>query len=441
MALPRVVIIGAGFGGLKAAEKLSKMPVEVLLIDRNNYHTFQPLLYQIATAGLDPEEVAHSVRGVFQGQHNVDFRMGTVEGLSWERQTLWMADGSLISFDYLIIAAGASNNFFGIEGVEENAFPLKSVEEAVRMRSHVISQFEAADADPSLVAEGVLNFVVVGGGATGVEMAGALHELFHLVLAHDYRNVDVSQARVILVEAADGLLTAFSSKSQRYALEVLRERGVEVMLDTKVARADTRAVYLADGREIPTKTLIWAAGIRANPLADALGVAQTRGGRIVVNRDLSLPDHRNVFAIGDIAASLDEQGEPLPQVAQVAIQGASHVARQIERQMRGQPMRDFRYRDLGMMATIGRHAAVTELPTKLRFTGFLAWLAWLFLHLMYLVGFRNRLNVFINWMWNYFTYDRSARLILGDGRVDPLREQAEATMPAASVDVAGVPQR
>ena len=175
--------------------------------------------------------------------------------------------------------------------------------------------------------------------------------------------------------------------------------------------------------------------------ADALGVAQTRGGRIVVNRDLSLPDHRNVFAIGDIAASLDEQGEPLPQVAQVAIQGASHVARQIERQMRGQPMRDFRYRDLGMMATIGRHAAVTELPTKLRFTGFLAWLAWLFLHLMYLVGFRNRLNVFINWMWNYFTYDRSARLILGDGRVDPLREQAEATMPAASVDVAGVPQR
>lgn len=411
---PRVVIVGAGFGGLRAAKALRKAPVEVLLVDQFNYHTFQPLLYQVATAALEPEEVAHSVRGIYQDQENLNFRLAKVAGVAWERQELLTEEGSPISFDYLILAAGASTNYFGIEGVEENAFPLKSIPEAIALRSHIMRQFEHADADPRLIEKGILTFVVVGGGPTGVEMAGSLVELFRKVLQKDFHRLDTAQARVLLIEATDKLLAPFHESSRANALETLRERGVEVRLGEAVVRATRDAIHLKSGEIIPAHTLIWAAGIRANPLADVLGLEQTRGGRVVVNDDLSIPGHPTVFAVGDMAASKAPDGNLHPQLAQVAIQGAKHAAKQIQRQMQGERTQPFRYFDPGIMATIGRNAAVAELPTGARFTGFIAWLMWLFLHLMYLVGFRNRLNVFVNWAWNYLTFDRSARLIFDD---------------------------
>ncbi|MDQ4078808.1 MAG: NAD(P)/FAD-dependent oxidoreductase [Chloroflexota bacterium] len=411
MDYPRVVIVGAGFAGMKAARKLAKAPVDILLVDENNFHTFQPLLYQVATAALEPEEVAHAARGIFHDQDNFNFRLAKVTGVDWDTQTLEVADGDHVPFDYLILAAGAVTNYFGIEGVEENAFPLKSLAEAVNLRSHIIYQFEHADTNPGAIDEGVLNFVIVGGGPTGVEMAGSLIELFDYVLVNDYPEIEVECARVILIEMMDHLLAPFHEKSREYALEVLRKRGVEVMLNEAVVRATPTEVHLESGKVIPTRTLIWAAGVRANPLADNLGLEQTRGGRVVVNDDLSVPGHPNVFVVGDMAASKDKEGNVHPQLAQVALQGATHAAKQIERRLSGKPTKRFDYFDPGIMATVGRNAAATELPGGIRFTGFIAWLAWLFLHLMYLVGFRNRLNVFVNWWWNYITFDRSARLI------------------------------
>ncbi len=414
---PRVVIVGAGFGGMKAARALADAPVDVLLVDRYNYHTFQPLLYQVATAALEPEEVAHAVRGIYQSQKNFSFRLATVTGVEWERNELRLEGGATISFDFLILAAGASTTYFGIEGVEENSFPLKSIPEAVNLRSHIMRQFEGADANPALIDEGALTFVVVGGGPTGVEMAGSLVELFEMVLKKDFPNLDISRTRVVLVEATDRLLAPFHESSRATALEVLRRRGVEVRLSEAVVKATPDAVYFKRGEHIPTHTLIWAAGVRANPLADMLGLEQTRGARVVAKEDLSVPTHPHVFVIGDMAASKYPNGDLHPQLAQVAIQGAGHVAKQIKRRLRGELPTRFSYFDPGIMATIGRSAAVAELPLGLRFTGFIAWLMWLFLHLMYLVGFRNRLQVFTNWLWNFVTYDRSARLIY---EVEPL---------------------
>lgn len=407
----KVVIVGAGFGGLQAAKALKDAPVEVVLVDKNNYHSFQPLLYQVATAALEPEEIAHSIRGIYHGQKNLHFRLAEVVGIEWQEKRLLVREGVPIAFDYLILAAGATTNYFGIEGVQKHAFPLKSVPEAINIRSHVMRQFEQVDTNPELIQDGALTFVVVGGGPTGVEMAGALMELFKMVLSKDFPRLEVAQARVLLVEAQNGLLAPFHEKLRQNALQTLRKQGVEVLLNEYVTRATADAVYLKSGTMIPTQTLIWAAGVRANPLANMLGLEQTRGGRLVVNNDLSVPEHENVFVIGDMAASKDKSGTLHPQLAQVAIQGANHVGEQIKRHLNNQPRTPFSYSDLGIMATIGRHAAVAELPSGLRFSGTIAWLMWLFLHLMYIVGFRNRLNVFINWMWNYFTYDRSARLI------------------------------
>lgn len=430
---PNVVIIGAGFGGMRAATSLKDAPVDVILVDQHNYHTFQPLLYQVATAALDPEEIAHTIRGIFHHQENFHFRLGKVVGVDWEQQQVQLAEGEPISFNYLILAAGVTTNYFGIPGVEENSFALKSLQDALTLRSHVMRQFEMADAHPTLVEDGVLNFVVVGGGPTGVEMAGALLELFDMVLRKDFQQLEVERARVILVEATDKVLAPFHPSLRENALKTLEKRGVEVMLNEAVVKATPEQVILKSGKVIPTRTLVWAAGVRSNKLADTLGLEQTRGGRIVVNGDLSVPGNPHVFVVGDMAASKDEKRELLPQLAQVALQGASHVVKTIKKRVAGDTSEQppFRYVNLGTMATIGRNAAVTEFPFKMgpRFTGFLAWLMWLFLHLMYLVGFRNRLNVFVNWAWNYFTYDRSARLILEEERqprVDtPIPEQLE----------------
>lgn len=430
---PNVVIIGAGFGGMKAATSLKDAPVDVILVDQHNYHTFQPLLYQVATAALDPDEIAHTIRGIFHNQKNFHFRLGKVTGVNWDGQEVLMEAGEPIPFNYLILAAGVTTNYFGIPGVEDHAFPLKSVQEALTMRSHVMRQFEMADVNPALMDEGVLNFVVVGGGPTGVEMAGALLELFNMVLRKDFQHLDVSRARVILVEATDKVLAPFHPSLRENALKTLEKRGVEVMLNEAVVEATADKVVLKSGKVIPTRTLVWAAGVRSNPLADSLGLEQTRGGRIVVNPDLSVPTMPHVFVVGDMAASKDEEGNLHPQLAQPALQGASHVVKIIKRRLQGDTGEPppFRYVNLGTMATIGRNAAVTEFPFKFgpRFTGFIAWLMWLFLHLMYLVGFRNRLNVFINWAWNYFTYDRSARLILQEERQEPERLPLEADTP------------
>ena len=409
----KVVIVGAGFGGLRAARELKRLPVNVLLVDQNNYHTFQPLLYQVATAALDPEEIGHSVRGIFHAQPNFSFRLGKACGVDWPAKMLLFEEGKPEHFDYLILAAGTITNYFNIEGIAENAFPLKSMEEAVRLRSHLMRQFEAADADPGLIDKGVLNFVVGGGGPTGVEMAGSLVELFRMVLRKDFPHLDHTKARVIVVEALDKLLSPFAEPLRENALQTLRERGVEVLLNETVTKATADAIYLKSGKVIPTRTIIWGAGVKASPLGAALGLELTRGGRVAVNPDLSVPNHPEVYVIGDMAASKDAQGNLYPQLAQVAIQGAKHVAGQIERRMQGKPEEPFVYHDPGTMATIGRNAAVAQFPNGWKFTGFIAWTMWLFLHLVYLIGFRNRLNVLVNWLWNYLTYDRSPRLILG----------------------------
>ncbi len=408
----RVAIIGAGFGGLAAARALRKVPVDVWLIDRHNYHTFQPLLYQVATAGLDPEEIAHAVRGIFHGQSRFTFRMATVCRVDWKQKAVILDSGDRIPFDFLIVAAGATNNYYGIEGVAEHALPLKQLSDALLLRGHLIRQFEYASAMPDYIDEGGLNVVIVGGGPTGVELAGAILELFQHVFRKDYPDFEVDRARVILVEATDRLLGAFHPSLGAYARRVLQRRGVEVILSKAITRATDTHVFLSDGSSIPTRTLIWAAGIRAHPLADTLGTPQTHGGRLVVEPDLRLPGHPYAFAIGDIAASKDAQGNLHPQMAPVALQGGHHVARQIQRLLNHQPTEPFVYRHRGSMATIGRHAAVAELPGPIRSKGFIAWSMWLFLHLIELIGFRNRLNVLVNWAWNYFTYDRSARLIL-----------------------------
>lgn len=414
---PRVLIIGAGFGGLYAAKALRRAPVEVLMVDQNNYHTFQPLLYQVATAGLAAGDVAHQARGIFHGQKNFSFRNAFVTDIDKEARQVILADGERLAYDYLIAAPGAVYNDFGTPGVREHAFVLKSLERSIALRSHILTQFERAAADPGLVEKGALTFVIVGAGPTGVEMSGALVELFERVLPADYPELDLRLARVVLIEAADKVLGTFGDKSQRYAERVLRRRGVDVRLASTVAEVRGDAVVLRSGEVIPTGTVIWAAGVRSSPLAEKLSSDLTRGWRVQVEPDLSLPEHPEVFAIGDVSgAGPDVEGGKLwPQVAQVAMQGGKHAAETIVRRLQGRPGRPFAYVDLGSMAIVGRNAGIAELSCRfygLQMRGFMGWLGWLFLHLIYLPGFRNRLSAVFSWAYNYLTFDRHARLIL-----------------------------
>jgi NADH dehydrogenase len=436
---PRVVCVGAGFGGLALARALDGAPVEVVLVDRNNFHLFQPLLYQVATAALEPEEIASAVRGVFQEQANVRFRLAEAAGVDWEGRRL-LTDGAPEPFDWLVVAAGARTASYGVPGVEAFAFGLKRLEEAVDLRGHTIRQFEEAAQDPAAIERGALTFVVVGGGATGVEMSVALRELFEHVLADDYPGLDVGRARVLLVEQGETVLSAYDERLRAYTLGQLRQRGVEVRLGTAVERVEGRdggaeAAVLSGGERVLTRTVLWAAGVRAVGLADRLGVAQTGGGRVEVGPDLRVPGRPRAYAVGDLAAAPGADGRPLPRLAPVAQQQARYVAARIAAEARGgaPPAEPFRYVDRGQMATIGRGAAVAELPGGVRLTGFAAWQAWAWLHLLLLVGFRNRANVWVNWVYNYFTYDRSARLILGGrraGRGEPRRATGAAGPPA-----------
>jgi NADH dehydrogenase len=408
---PRVVVIGAGFGGLAAVRALAHAPVDVVLVDANNYHLFQPLLYQVATAGLDSDDIAAPARGVFRRQRNVDFRMAEVRGVSLDERVVRLSHGAPISYDHLIVAAGAIINTYGVPGVEEHAFELKSLPDAVRLRSHILRQFEAVAGDPALLEAGALTVVIVGGGATGVELAGGLVELFSMVLAKDFRRLDVTRARVVLLELSDRLLGTFNPRLSDRALRTLRRRGVEITLGAAVDKVDASGVHLADGNHVPAQTVVWTAGVKGNPVGSMLGPDVVANGRIPVQADLSLPDHPEVFVIGDLGAPPKGPNGWLPQVAPAAIQGGRHAARQILAAIQGRPGSPFRYRDKGSMAAIGRQDAVVELPGGIRLSGPIAWLAWLGLHLVELVGFRNRANVLVNWAWNYLTYDRGSRLV------------------------------
>ena len=420
------MVVGAGFGGLELVTHLQDVPVDVCLIDANNFHTFQPLLYQVATAGLDSDDIASPVRGVVGRLHNVDVRLGRVVQIEVTERRLLLDDGPPVDYDRLVLAAGAVTNTFGIPGVEEHGFGLKSLSDAVRLRQHVLRQFERADVDPSLIDEGILNVVIAGGGPTGVELAGGLTELYRMVLTKDFPTLDVRRARVILTEPAGVLLSTFHPKLSERARRTLAKRGVELVLGQGVSSTDGKTVELTDGTRIPASTLVWTAGVRANPLAEVLAEqlgpdTLTRGGRIVVGDDLTVPGHPEIAVIGDLAAATDDHGELLPQVAPVAIQAGRLVAANIAAQLDGRPPQPFRYWDKGSMATIGRHDAVAQLPGGLRFTGVVGWLAWLVLHLVMLIGFRNRANVLVNWAWNYVTYDRGSRLIVGTDDDQPPR--------------------
>ena len=406
-----MVVIGAGFGGIGAGARLADLPVDTTIVDRRNHHVFQPLLYQVATAGLSSADIALPVRGIFQDDENVDFRWATVEKIDFEERLVHVDAGRPLPYDYLIIAGGSETRWFGIPGVEEHALPMKTLEDADALRGHVLAQFERAADEPEQIDEGALTFVIVGGGPTGVELAGAFVELFE-VLARDFHHLDIGRARVVLVEATDSLLNGFSEKSRRSAVDTLRHRGVEIRLGQAVDRAGPGRVHFKDGEVLATNTLVWAAGIQPAPLAEETGLERGRGGRIVVRRDLRPPAHDNVFVIGDLAGAVDHKGKPYLQMASVALQQGHFAGRQVGRLIRGRRPWKFRYIDYGEMATIGRNAAVADLAFHIRLRGILGWWAWLLVHLVRLTGFRNRLSVLFNWAWSYLTYDRQARLIV-----------------------------
>ena len=343
-----MVVIGAGFAGLAVARGLRHTPVDVVLVEANNFHTFQPLLYQVATAGLDADNVAYAVRGIFRRQRNVEVRMARVESVDVDRRVVTLDQGGSLEYDTLVVAAGAESTAFGVDGVEEHAFPLKRLEDALALRAHVLDRFEEANADPALVEDGALNVVVSGGGPTGVEMAGGLMELFTKVLQRDFPTLPVRQARVVLVELADRLLPPFSVESSDRARSTLSRRGVEVRTGVGVERVEPTRVHLTDGTVVAAHTVVWAAGVTASPLASSLGAPLGRGGRVTVDDDLTVPGHPEIFATGDVAAAMSDGEGPLPQVAQPAIQGGRHVARQIERRLAGLPTEPFRYHDKGL---------------------------------------------------------------------------------------------
>jgi NADH dehydrogenase len=407
-----VVVIGAGFAGLRAVRRLVSEPVDVTLVDRHNYNTFHPLLYQVATAGLDEGGVAHTIRATFADSANVEVQLGTVVGVDFTERAVHLEDGTSLGYDALILAAGATTNDFGIPGVATHAFPLYTLSQAIQLRQHILTCFEAAERDPALVDEGALTCLIVGGGPTGVEMAGTLAELFTKVLAKGYRRADVHRARVIVIEMGTELLASFRPASRQNARESLADRGVEVRFGERVSEVSARWVRLASGEELLTRTVVWTAGVRANDLAGRLGVKQSAGGRIVVEPDLSLPDRPEVFVVGDIAAYENGPEHLLPQLAPVAMQAGAHAGEQVMRRLRGQPTQHFQYRDKGTMATIGRHAAVADLPVGITLRGTIAWLAWLLLHLIYLMGFENRAQVLVQWAWNYTTWNWGPRLVI-----------------------------
>jgi NADH dehydrogenase len=414
---PRVVVVGAGFAGLAVARTLANHEVDVLMLDRNNYHGFWPLLYQVATAGLEPESIAYPVRAIIRKYPNVDFQMAEVSGVDFEAQQV-RTDGGPVPYDYLVLAAGSANNYFGNNTLAEHTLGMKDVDEAERVRNHVLTCFEHAvrATDPDERRK-LLTFVMIGGGPTGVELAGAFVELINHVLRKDYPMLDVGETRVVLVEAMDKILAPFPQNLQRRALRQLQKMGVEVRLNSPVAGVEHDVITFKDGTILPAATVIWAAGVRAAQITDTLGVELGRGARVKITPEMHIPNRPNVFVIGDMAYLENVPGgQAYAMVAPVAMQMGDQSAKNILAQVRGRPMRGFKYFDKGQMATIGRRSAVFD-AFGVRMAGVIAWLGWLFIHLMYLVGFRNRLIVLVNWAYNYFTYERGVRLIMWTERL------------------------
>jgi NADH dehydrogenase len=407
---PRVVIIGAGFGGLSAAKQLARAPFDVTVVDRHNYHLFQPLLYQVATAGLSPGDIASPIRSILCPQKNANVILANVSDVDTVRKEV-VAEGRRISFDYLIIATGAEHAYFGHDW-SSYAPGLKTIDDATYLRRRILLAFERAETEPDAdERRRLLNFVVVGGGPTGVEMAGAIAELAKRALASDFRSIDPRCARVILVEAGPRLLGPFHPSLSQSAQHSLQQLGVEVRLGANVTDCDCSGVSF--GRErLQTRTIVWAAGVKASPVAEWLAVDSDRAGRAKVQGDLSVPGHPNIFVIGDAAAASGPDGKPLPGVAPVAKQQGYYVANLLMARAEGKTLPAFRYRDFGSMATIGRKRAVAQLgPFKV--SGLPAWLLWSLTHIYFLIGFRNRLAVGMNWSWNYITFQRGTRLITG----------------------------
>lgn len=409
----RVVIVGAGFGGLSAARALAGPDVEVEVVDRRNHHLFQPLLYQVATAGLEPSDIAYAVRGIVRKERGVRFTAADIVGADLDARVLHTAGGRDIPYDTLVLAAGARTADFGITGVAEHAFGLKSLNDAMAIRQHMLEQFERCAVRPELVDDGALSIVVVGGGPTGIEMAGAMSELFNRVMRADFPELDLTRAQVELVEMAPEPLGPFHPKLRKHAVDQLERRGVTMHLGRSVKEVTDDGVLLDDGTFLSAATCVWAAGVEAEPLGRMLGLETGKAGRIVVDGSLRVPDRPNVFVIGDLAAATDRKGELLPQLAPVAMQQGRHVAKVMDAVAEGRKPPVFRYTDKGSMATIGRGAAVAQVPGGIRFGGTLAWLAWLVLHIYFLIGFRNRISVLVNWAWNYLTWDRAARVVHG----------------------------
>ena len=412
LAVPRVVVVGGGFGGLYAARALADVPVQVTLVDRRNHHVFQPLLYQVATAALNPSDIAAPIRGVLRRQANARVLLAEAAAIDLPGRVVRLGDGDELPFDYLIIATGATHSYFGHEDWAPFAPGLKSLEDAIEIRRRVLLAYEAAERSADTAERrALLTFVIVGGGPTGVELAGALAEIARHALAQDFRTIDPTQARVILVEGQSRVLPPYPETLSASAARQLGKLGVEVRVGARVEGVDPGGVVV-EGERIAARTVIWAAGVAASPLARSLAVPLDRAGRVIVDEWLHPPGYDHVWIVGDLAAAVD-RGQPVPGVAGAAIQGGEYAARSIAARARGNPDGEpFHYVDKGSMATIGRAAAVADFG-RLRLTGFLAWLAWGLVHIMFLIGFRNRVLVMLQWLWQYVTFQRGARLITG----------------------------
>lgn len=410
--MPRVVIVGGGFGGLYAARRLRRAPVDITILDRRNHHVFQPLLYQVAMAVLSPGDIASPIRWIVRDQPNVEVLLGEADRVDADRKVVHLTDGAEINYDYLIVAAGATHAYFGHDDWLPYAPGLKTLEDALEMRRRVLLAFERAEreSDPAR-RQALLTFVIVGGGPTGVELAGALAEIARQSLAKDFRHFDPTSSKIILLEGGPAVLPPFPEPLRDAARRDLERLGVEVRTGTLVTRIGPGFVEAGADR-IAADTVLWAAGVAASPLGATLGVPVDRVGRVLVQPDLTIPGHPDVFVIGDLASLPGSNGRPLPGVAQVAIQMGAHASQNIIRAMEGQALRAFNYHNLGDMATIGRASAVADLPL-MQLKGYIGWLAWLFVHIFNLIGFRNRIVVMVQWAWSYFSYQRAIRLITG----------------------------
>ncbi len=431
---PHVVIVGGGFGGLEAAKRLRKAAVRVTLVDRHNYHLFQPLLYQVATGGLSPANIATPLRAIVRKQMNCEVLLAEVTDIDVVNQRLMLADG-VLDYDILVLAAGATHSYFGRDDWEPLAPGLKTITDATNIRRRIYLAFEAAEreTDPDQ-RKALMTFVVVGGGPTGVELAGALSEIADHTLRHDFRHINPEDARIMIVEAAPHVLGHYPQQLCRRAEDKIRAMGIEVHTNTKLVEITSEHVRLATAEgetDVPARTVLWGAGVRANPLgkklAAACGIDTDRAGRVSVNGSLNLAGHDNIYVVGDMATCLDTQGKPLPGLAAVAMQQGAYVAKSIAAGVVGRSTsQPFQYNDKGTMATIGRAAAVAEIG-KHQFCGFFAWMLWLFVHLLLIVQFQNRVLILFQWAWNYVTFNRSARLITGEEQIVIVRPRALAT--------------